>query len=806
MTFLSRMFLIVFCVSLPFSAWAGGLADFTKGMAEKKGFYDFYLDEDNGRLYLKLDRLNEEFIFQTGLPHGLGSNDIGLDRRQIGSTRLVKFERVGDKVLLGEVNTKFRASSDNPAEVKAVQEAFAASVIWGFKVVASDGEGVLIDFTDFLLSDQHGIAGRIEQTRQGNFSPDNSRSALYLPRIKTFPLNTEFESTLTFRGSNPGQYVRDVSPDGEQFTVRQHISFVKLPDDGYQARVFHPDSGFFPLTYQDYAVPLGQDLTQRLIPRHRLIKKNPDQAVSDPLEPIVYYLDAGTPEPIRSALMEGASWWSQAFEAAGFSNAFRVEMLPEGADPMDVRYNVINWVHRATRGWSYGSAVIDPRTGEIIKGHVTLGSLRVRQDILIATALAAPYEEDGSDIGVQEEMALARIRQLSAHEVGHTLGIAHNFAASLSDRASVMDYPHPLIKITDGGKLDLSDAYDRDIGAWDKLVVRYGYSQYAGPEAEKAGLEAILKEREIQGLLFITDRDSRSLRDFNAGSSLWDNGADSIAELAHLRKVRHIALSNFSEKNIPVGEPYSSLEEVLVPLYYLTRYQLEAAGKYVGGLFYEYTLRGEGTDIPYRIVPPEQQKQALDEILLALTPDYLLLPEKVLKLVPPKAYGYEFTRESFPRHTSGQLDVLTIGEAAAGHVSDILLDPARLARLEQFHQRGEGMMSLSDYFDYILGATVRADRQEKLSGAMQRRVGHVVILKMMQVAADTSAAESVRAMARLKLEEVADWMENTARKLGRHPTFKAHYSFEAARIRAYMSGSLDPASENPAAMPPGSPI
>ncbi|WP_321389442.1 zinc-dependent metalloprotease [Emcibacter sp.] len=806
MKVLSRSFFIFFCLVLPAAVQAAGLADFTRDMTEKKGFYDFFLDEDKGRVYLKLDRLGEEFIFQTGLPQGLGSNDIGLDRRQLGVTRLVKFERAGDKILLTEVNTKFRASSDNPAEVKAVEEAFATSVLWGFKIEATDKTAGLIDLTDFLLSDQHGIADRIDQTRQGNFSIDNSRSALYPARTKSFPLNTEFESTLTFRGAKPGQYVKDVSPDGQQFTLRQHISFVKLPDDGYQTRAFHPNSGMFPLAYRDYAVPLGEDLTQRLIPRHRLIKKNPDQAVSDPVEPIIYYLDAGTPEPIRSALMEGASWWAQAFEAAGFSNAFRVEILPEDADPMDVRYNIINWTHRATRGWSYGWGVIDPRTGEILKGHVTLGSLRVRQDILIATALIAPYEDAGSDINVQKDMALARIRQLAAHEVGHTLGIAHNFAASLSNRASVMDYPHPQIKIAGDGELDLSEAYDTDIGEWDKLVVRYGYSQFVSPEAEQAGLREILKERESQGLLFVTDEDSRSLSDFNAGSSLWDNGANAIAELAHLREVRRIALNNFSEKNIPVGEPWSSLEEVLVPLYYLPRYQLEAAGKYVGGLFYEYALRGEGSGIPYRIVPPEQQRQALDEILTTLTAGYLVLPENILRLIPPKAYGYDLSRESFPRKTRGQFDALTIGEAAADHVFSILLDPARLARLEQFHQRGQGMMSLDEYFDHILAATVRADRQEKLGGAMERRVGHVMILKTMQLAADKSAAESVRAMARLKLADLADWMENGARKLGKHPAFKAHYAFEAARIRAFMDGTFDPASETPAVLPPGSPI
>ncbi|MDH5792391.1 MAG: DUF5117 domain-containing protein, partial [Candidatus Bathyarchaeota archaeon] len=436
----------------------------TAGMERFPGFFTYYWDAKAGKIWLEIDRFEEEFLYVNALSAGLGSNDVGLDRNQLGKTRIVSFHRIGPKVLMIQPNYSFRAVSDSPDEVRAVEDAFARAVIWGFEVAAEEGDSVLVDATGFLLRDEKGVVARLKEREQGDYELDESRSAIWLPETKNFLLNTEFEAILTYRGKEPGEWVKGVAVEPLLLTMRQHHSLIRLPDDGYEPRAWDPRSMYGAVTYMDFSTPVDEPLTKRLIRRHRLRKKDPRAEVSDPVEPIVYHVDRGVPEPIRSALVEGAGWWNQAFEAAGYRDAFQVQVLPEGADPLDIRYNVINWVHRSTRGWSYGGGVTDPRTGEIIKGQVALGSQRVRQDFLIAQGLVADYEEGGSSEMLG--MALARIRQLSVHEVGHTLGLGHNYASNVNDRASVMDYPAPLVKIAEDGTLDLSEAYAEGVGEW----------------------------------------------------------------------------------------------------------------------------------------------------------------------------------------------------------------------------------------------------------------------------------------------------------------------------------------------------
>jgi hypothetical protein len=433
------------------------ISEMTKGMLHVDGYFDFYYDKATGKLLLNVDKEKKPFLFQSSLPSGLGSNDIGLDRGQLGATRVVQFERHGNKVLLVQLNTDYRASSSNRAEQKSVEEAFAKSVIQGFDIKAQTRGDLLIDYTDFLLSDIHGIGPTLDARKQGSYRIDASRSAVDFGSSKAFPKNTELESIVTFTGNKAGKYVKQIAPDSSALTVNLRHSLIELPDDKFTPRVFHPFSGFWSVSHTDYSAELDDPLDVKYIPRHRLQKRYPNRPLSEAVKPIIYYLDPGTPEPVRTALLDGARWWNAAFKSAGFIDAFQVKMLPAHADPMDVRYNTIQWVHRATRGWSYGASVIDPRTGEIIKGHVTLGSLRVRQDYLIAQGLTAPFTSKEVDTSEIKEMALNRIRQLSAHEIGHTLGIAHNFSASANERASVMDYPHPYIQIVDD-KLDLSQA------------------------------------------------------------------------------------------------------------------------------------------------------------------------------------------------------------------------------------------------------------------------------------------------------------------------------------------------------------
>ena len=555
------------------------IAEKTAGIEKLPGYFNLYWDAKQGKLWLEVDKWGTEFLYQSGLPAGIGSNDIGLDRGQLGATRMVRFDRSGPKVLLVQENLEYRALSQDPDERRAVRDSFAESALWGFTAAAEEKDRALVDATDFFLRDAHHVPEALRRTKQGAYRLDLSRSAIYLPRTKNFPLNTEVEATLTFTGEEPGPWVRQVTPSPEAITVREHHSFVQLPPPGYKPREYDARASFFGIQYLDYATPIGEPIVKRFIARHRLEKKEPKEAMSEPVEPIVYYLDRGAPEPIRSALLEGGRWWNQAFEAAGYKNAFRVELLPEGADMMDLRYNVIQWVHRATRGWSYGAGVIDPRTGEIIKGQVTLGSLRVRQDYLIAEALLAPYEKGKPVSPKIEQMALARLRQLAAHEVGHTLGLEHNYSASTVNRSSVMDYPPPYVKLDAGGVPDLSDAYAMGIGEWDKVSIAYGYQDFPPGVDEHAALDKILKDAFARGLRFLTDQDARPAGSSSSLAHLWDSGTNAVDELRRLLEVRVAALKRFGENNLREGAPMATLEDVLVPLYLMHRYRWKRQAK-----------------------------------------------------------------------------------------------------------------------------------------------------------------------------------------------------------------------------------
>ncbi|WP_066960906.1 zinc-dependent metalloprotease [Microbulbifer sp. Q7] len=792
---------IIMLVALVFSigVQAETISSLTANMQKQQGLFDFYWDESKGRILLQVDQFDRELLLVTGLAQGLGSNPVGLDRNQAGESRVVKFERVGNKVLIHQVNLGYRAQSDNPAERRAVEEAFATSVLWGFEVIAEEGRGVLVDFTPFLLSDQHGIAKRLKDAKQGSYQIDAGKSAIFLPRTKSFPQNTEFEAQLTFAGSEPGNYMKEVVPTPELVTLRQHISLVALPDDGYQPRKFHSRSGYFPLQYRDYATAIDQPMDQRLIFRHRLEK---NAGSNEAVEPIVYYVDSGVPEPVRSALIEGASWWNQAFEAAGFENAFQVKILPEDADPLDVRYNVINWVHRSTRGWSYGYSVYDPRTGEILKGNVTLGSLRVRQDLLIAQGLLQPYDSKDADVENLKAMALARIRQLSAHEVGHTLGIAHNFIASAEGRASVMDYPAPLVTLS-GRDLELGEAYATGIGSWDKLAVRYGYGIADGNEAEY--LAGVLSEAEKQKLRFISDPDSRAINNAHAGSHLWDNGGDVLEEFQRMTQLRRHALENFSTAANRPDVARSSLDETLVPVYYGHRYQAEAVGKLIGGLDYNYLYNDAGTE-SYTMVAGDRQQQAIDALASTLKPEFLTLPEKVLGLLPPKSYGYERTIESFPAYTGVAFDAIAMAEAAAGHTFSILLHPERAARLQQQQaRRGEGP-GFNTLLAQLTAQALASEDYTGLEAAIHQRVNHVYIHQLMVLANNNKAPESARARASFELAKFQHAI-GEMKLFGDDPQgYNAHYFYEANRIASFMNGDLEVDKGDLKPMPPGSPI
>ena len=797
------IFLIFIFLSLNVFSQIPKLSKFISDLDKKEGYLNFYWDDNKGKIYLEIKNLNQELIYINYLSAGIGSNDLGLDRGQIGGTRIIKFVKMGPKILMVQPNYKYRAISNNEEEIKSVEDAFAKSTLWGFQIVASDKNKYLIDISDFVIRDSHRISQRLTQRNQGSFKVDKNASSFDNLNSKNFPLNSELEAFLTFRGIAKGSWLRSVSPDFETFSVRTRHSFVKLPDGGYKPRKFDPRAGYGAMTFYDYASPIEEDLHVKYIRRHRLIKKYPNQEISEAVEPIIYYLDRGVPEPVKSALIEGASWWNEAFEAAGFKNAFQIKVLPEGADMLDVRYNVIQWVHRSTRGWSYGASVVDPRTGEIIKGHVSLGSLRVRQDYLIAEGLLRPYAKENKN-DFMKEMAIKRLRQLSAHEVGHTIGLSHNFISSARNRKSVMDYPHPLIEFTNN-KVDLSNAYDHGIGDWDKLAINWGYRQFDSNEEDQ--LNKILQDGYKEDIYFISDQDSRPLSSAHPRSHLWDNGFDAADELNRMLSIRRHILDNFLDNAIKLGEPMSSIEEVLVPMYLLHRYQIEAAAKVLGGLEYNYALKGDNQVIT-KMLTRNQQVKALKSLLNSIHPKNLSLPEKLIKLIPPRAFGYPRTRETFKSRTGLTFDYLAAAETATNLTLKMLFNPERASRLITLKARDKNNQpGLTYVMNEIINKTILKEMTDNndylnlsnVENEISKMVNHSVLNHLFMLANSKITHQEVNA-------RTFSAIKNLKKTLETKDSEEHHYHYLLDKIEKFLSGEINIQYPNELKPPDGSPI
>jgi hypothetical protein len=773
----------------------------TKDFQKHGGFINFFWDEQGGKLWLEVKKLDHEFLYVTSLPAGLGSNDIGLDRGLLGNERIVEFSKVGRKLLLVQPNYNYRALSSDPAERVAVEQSFAQSTLWGFNIEAQTDTSWLVDATDFFLRDAMQVTNRLRSSQQGNFSLEKSRSAVYLPRTKNFPANSEFEVSTTYINidGSAGNYVQATAASSEAITLRIHHSFIQLPDNDYNTRHFDPRSSFYNISYYDYSSPVSTPIEKYFTVRHRLKKKDPNAAISEAVDPIVYYVDNGTPEPIRSALIEGASWWNQAFEAAGFKNAFQVKVLPPDADPMDVRYNVINWVHRSTRGWSYGASVIDPRTGEIIKGHVTLGSLRVRQDYLIATGLLAPFENGVPADDKMLKMALDRLKQLSAHEVGHTIGLMHNYAASPSERASVMDYPHPLARVDAAGNINIDNAYDGKIGEWDKVAVNWGYREFMPGSDEKASLNKILSDAFARGLQYISDQDARAAGGMHPTAHLWDNGKDAVTELKEVIKVRNAALNRFGENNILKGTPLAMLEDVLVPVYLYHRYQVEAVTKLLGGMNYSYALKGDGQIITAP-VPKAIQLNALNAILDCLDPTFLQMPDKISKLIPPRPAGYNFSRELFRKRTGLSFDILSPAETAADLPLSFLFNPQRLSRMA-ISEVNSDQLGLDEMLDQLIQRTWKANRRKGIQQLIQLQTEQILLTYLLSASINENNSFAARGILLNTLRSLKTFIEVQS-KLSTDKIYKGHLLLALERMNKPENAKPSQHKE----IPPGAPI
>jgi len=752
------------------------------GTTAHSGLIPVHVDQQGGRILFTLppagpDGVSARYIYTTALRTGLGSAPTFLDRGRVGATRILAFRRIGRKVAVQFENPRFRATGQSPSDPSGSGD-FAVSTVWMGDIATTLPDGsYVVDISDFLTADTLGIAQGLNQSGdtfgtgdgQGGgkgFKRDAKLSAALPGSVKVFPRNIELDAIQTFASDNPGAEVSNIVPDPHQVSFTVHSSFVELPSPGFVPRVFDQRMGGFATQVVDFAAPLGSDVVGDYANRFRLEKINPGPAPSRVRKPIVYYIDSRAPEPIRSALIEGVGWWKKAFEAAGFIDAFQVEPLPADVDPLDVRYNIVNWDDRATRGWSYGQEIVDPRTGEIIKGMVVLGSLRARQDIQIFEGLVGAGKLNAGGLNDPVQVALARLRQLGAHEVGHTLGFAHNFAASTQDRASVMDYPAPRIALVDG-KPDLSDAYGVGAGKWDLATVDWLYGAQDQAAADASASAAI-----AAGLRYIEDDNARAPDTAQPWGGLWDDGADPTAELNRLMKVRQAAIANFGLAMLAPGEPVANLRRRFVPIWLLHRYEVVATAKAIGGVTFTYAINGGGHErsLP---VPVDQQRAALSALLATLSPDALRLPSRLVPLLSAPRNGSgnrQFDIEVLSTASGPVFDPLVAADAATEITLASLLAPARLARVSAQHAVDGKALGVGEIIDTLVAATL-IDHPDSLS----QRIAYRTIVTLAATAQAKPTTPEVAALIDQKLHDIGEqlgkrghddgWAGSLSRKL-----------------------------------------
>jgi hypothetical protein len=778
----------------------------TTGFERRDGFIPLWLDERQGRVYGELPAGPTRALFWASLATGFGSNPVGLDRGASGDDQVVRFDRHGDRVLMTFENTRFRSSLDDPAHQRSVDESFPVSTVASLPVLADEGGRTLVDLTDVAYRDWNNVADAIARLNQGTYAVARDRSAIDRSHTAGHPGNTELDVALTFATTaRPGGVMGRIAPDGHAFTLRQHLSLLPLPT-GYHPRELDPRVGFFGISFKDYGQPLQRALEQRWISRHRLERVDPTDPRSAIRNPIVYYIDPGIPEPVRSATLEGVRWWSDAFDRAGLAGGFRAEFLPAGVDPLDARYNVVQWENRNERGWSVGGSLGDPRTGEILKGMARLDSHRARTDYNLYAALL------GADAAAADTaFILARVRQVSAHEVGHTLGLSHNYIASIDDRASVMDYPAPRATVTPAGDIDLSSAYAKGPGAYDIWAIRWGYGIFP-PSTERDSLAAIVREGLAKGYLYLSDADARPESSSDPRVTLWDDASDALTFLARQTAVRRVALARFGLRNIRAGEPVATLQERLVPLYFWHRFAVNAAAKNIGGMTYANTVKGDGQTATHP-VDARVQRAALAALLAELQPSELAIPDTVIALLGPRPSGYDGpvnnsnspVGELFRGRTDPAFDELAAARTLSQLIVDAILQRERAARVVAFAGRAPDAPTLTEVIDSLVAATWRTDARTSIKLAALRRVTQRAVAdRLLTLASDPEASPEVRAVAEYEIAR----LRPIASRMGAsgEPMVRAHWLAIAGDLARWIDRREMPKPSPVLMAPPGDPF
>jgi hypothetical protein len=772
----------------------------TQGMDRRDGFIPVYLDEKQGKILLEIPRDSLRFLMFAQEATGLGSNPLGFDRGGAQDDQVVRVQRSGERLLVIFENWKYRSSLglDSP-NGRSVAESFPPSTMAALPVIVEEKGRLLVDATDFFIRDWLSVGERLQGEHEGSYALVKERSTVYAPYTKGFPDNTEVDVAQTFAANGrPGNTVSEVAADGRAFTLRVHYSLVRLPDDGYRPRAADPRIGFFGIDFKDFGQPIQARLDQHWISRFRLQRADPRDPNSPIKNPIVYYIDPAIPEPIHSASVVGANFWVQAFDRAGLKGGFVVKDLPAGADPMDVRYNLVLWINRNERGWSFGGSLGDPRTGENLKGVAHMDSHRNRTAYNLYAALmgADPSPAD-------THFVLGRVRQVTAHEMGHTLGMAHNYVASTYERASVMDYPAPRVMLNARGEVDLSQAYAMGPGEYDIWAIRWAYGIF--PEASEAdSLKAIMKEGLEKGYLYLTDQDARPEFASDPRANLWDDAATAAIFLQRQMDVRRVAMKNFGLRNIRAGEPVALLQDRFVPLYLFHRFGINAAARAIGGMEYSFALRGDG-ETATRIVEPARQREALRLLIAALGPSELAIPDTVLRLMSPAPPGYSGGVELFQSRTRPAFDELGAARTLAQMIVDAVLQRDRAARLVEFAPHQKSPLTLSEAIDALAGATLmKSAPGDAKSEAILKVTRRALVDRMLLLAADSNALGQVRAVARYKL---AAWRTMAKQRAAAGSVDdRAHWAAIASDIAHYEEeGTLPTLTPAPRA-PPGDPF